>query len=160
MNIIIFYIAFFLICFHISGLATTNILRLTRGCTLPVLASKCYCDNCGAVIPLLLQLPIISYVVCKGRCRKCGVKIPKFALALELAVLVGMFVIQLLLDFTVLSITFSFVYYEIIRIIVVIKEGRRKEKFEKQYIVAVIAMLPYYIMTTFVSLLYGVICDN
>lgn len=42
MERIIIIIAFFLIYFHISGLATTNILRLTRGNVSTVLASNVY----------------------------------------------------------------------------------------------------------------------
>lgn len=92
--------AFFLIYFHISGLATTNILRLTRGNTAPVLASKCCCNSCGAAIPPLLQLPIVSYIACKGRCRTCGVKIPVFPLLLELTTLSGMFAVTVALKCT------------------------------------------------------------
>lgn len=153
----IIIISLFLIYFHISGLATTNILRLTTGNTTPVMASKCYCDHCGATIPPLLQLPIISYIVCKGKCRNCGIKIPVFPLLLELTVLFGMFVITVLLKCTFLAVGVSFLFYELIRILTVVLLGKRVQQFAKQYAIAVTAMLPFYILTLFVALLYSLV---
>lgn len=160
MEIIIFYIAFFLITFHISGLATTNILRLTRGNTRPVLDSKCSCDKCGHSIPPLLQLPIVSYIACKGKCRNCKTQIAVFPLVLELMILIGMFLLQSLFGFSLLGVTLSFVYYELVRVAVILKEGKRETAFAKQYVVAVLAMIPFYAMTIFVSLLYQTVCTG
>lgn len=149
--------ALFLIYFHISGLATTNILRLTTGNTTPVLASKCYCDSCGASIPSYLQLPIVSYIVCKGKCKNCGIKIPVFPLLLELTVLSGMFVITILMKCTFLAVSLSFLFYELVRIVTVVLLGKRTEQFAKQYLIAVLSMLPFYILTLFVALIYSLV---
>ena len=149
--------AFFLIFFNISGLATTNILRLTTGNTLPILSAECHCDSCGAKITPLFQLPIISFIICKGRCRHCNAKLPKFALLLEIIVLTGMFIISLTLSFSPAGISLSFLYYEFIRVFVILKQGRRQKEFRKQYITAVLLMVPFYLMSLFVSLLYGII---
>jgi len=160
MEKIVFFIAFFLICFHISGLATTNILRLTRGNTRTVLDSKCSCDKCGYSIPPILQLPIVSYVVCKGKCRKCSTPIPAFPLVLELVVLCGMLLLQSIFALSLLGVTLSFAYYELVRVAVILKEGKREAAFVNQYIVAVLAMIPFYAMTIFVSLLYQTVCTG
>lgn len=149
--------AFFLVYFMIGGLATTNILRLTAGNRLPVRSSKCVCDNCGARITPFLQLPIISYVICKGRCRSCQIKLPVSALLLEIFVLAGMFGISCALSFSFLGVTVSFVYYEIVRVILILKEGRREEAFGKQYVIAMLSMIPFYLITLFVSLLYATV---
>lgn len=154
-NIVI--ISLFLVYFHISGLATTNILRLTSGCTISVLASKCYCDSCGASIPPLLQLPIVSYIVCKGKCRSCGSHIPLFPLLLEIIVLIGMFGITLLLQCSFWAVSFSFLFYELVRIVTVVLLGKRSEQFAKQYLIAVLSMIPFYILTLFVSLIYSLV---
>ena len=158
MDRFIFFAAYFLICFHISGLATTNILRLTRGNTRPVLDSKCCCDKCGHSIPPILQLPIVSYIICKGKCRNCKTQIPVFPLVLELVILCGMFLLQSVFGFSLLGVTLSFVYYEIVRVVVILKEGRREIAFAKQYVVAMLSMIPFYVMTIFVSLLYDTVC--
>lgn len=153
----IIIISFFLVYFHISGLATTNIIRLTAEYTTPILASKCYCDNCGATIPPHLQLPIVSYIVCKGQCRSCGVRIPVFPLLLELTVLIGMFLITVLLNCTYLAVSLSFVFYEIVRIATIMLKGKRSTQFTKQYVVAVLAMLPFYVLSLFVALIYSLV---
>ena len=59
----VLYAALALVYYHIAGLATTNILRLTKGNHLSVLSSQCVCDHCGAKIPPHLQLPILSFIV-------------------------------------------------------------------------------------------------
>ncbi len=154
---IVVIMSLFFVYFHISGLATTNIIRLTAGSTAPVLASKCYCDSCGAAIPPYLQLPIISYIACKGKCRNCGAKIPVFPLLLELTVLIGMFAITVLLNCTFLAVSLSFLFYEVVRIATIMLNGKRSTHFAKQYVIAVLAMLPFYILTLFVALLYNLV---
>lgn len=156
-NQIIIITALFFVCFHISGLATTNILRLTKGSSSPILASNCYCDSCGARIPPLLQLPIVSYIVCKGKCRSCGAQIPVFPLVLELTILSGMFAITILLKCTFMAVSLSFLFYEMVRIVTVVLLGKRSEQFAKQYLIAVLSMLPFYILTLFVSLIYSLV---
>ena len=150
-------VSLFFVYFHISGLATTNILRLTKGCTTPILASKCYCDSCGTAIPPHLQLPIISYIVCKGKCKNCGAEIPLFPLLLEVIVLSGMFAITILLKCTFMAVSLSFLFYELVRIVTVVLLGKRSEQFGKQYLIAVISMLPFYILTLFVALIYSLV---
>lgn len=154
---IIIIAAFFLIYFNISGLATTNILRLTKGNVLPILSSKCNCENCGTRISPFLQLPIISFIICRGRCKSCNTKLPISALFLEISVLVGMLAISYILSFSFLGVSLSFLYYEVVRIYVVITQGRRQKDFSKQYVIAVLSMIPFYIVTLFVSLLYGLV---
>ena len=158
MDQIIVIVAFFFVYFHISGLATTNMLRLTKGNTLPVLASKCVCDKCGAPIKPFYQLPIISFILCKGRCRNCRTKIPLDGLILEIVTLVGMFIVSCLLSFSFVGVTLSFVYYEVIRLLTILKNGKRDCCFAKQYIIAVLAMIPFYLMTMFVALIYKAVC--
>lgn len=99
------------------------------------------------------QLPIVSYVVSMGKCKKCKIPIPVDALLLEIIVFVGMSLISLLNDFSPLSVVFSFLYYEIIRIACIIKYGKRENSFLSQYILAIIAMLPYVAMVEFMALL-------
>lgn len=156
MHQVIIIVSMFLIYFHISGLATTNILRLIKGNTSPVLTSKCFCDNCGMAIPPYLQLPIISYVICKGKCKSCGIQIPVFPLLLESTILFGMFAITVLLRCTFAAVSISFLFYEIVRIVTVLVKGKRDNQFGKQYVIAVLAMIPFYVLTLFVALLYRI----
>jgi len=142
-----------LMYYTISGLATTNMLRLTAGNTLPVLSSRCECDECGMTITPLLQMPIISFLVCKGKCRKCGIQIPVFPLILEITVLSGMCLISALFGFAPIGVLFSFLFYELIRILTVLYLGKRESGFGKQYLIAVMAMLPCMLLVLFPAVL-------
>lgn len=139
--------------FIIGGLATTNIMRLLKGSELPVLSSDCHCDNCGMTITPLNQMPIVSYIACHGHCRKCKIKLPTDALILEIVVFIGMSLISFAGNFSMLSVVFSFLYYEFIRIVYLFKYGHREKLFIKQYIVAVIAMVGFLIMVEFMAFL-------
>lgn len=152
----IIIISFYLIYYHISGLATTNIIRLTKGNNTSVLSSKCYCDNCGSKIPPILQLPIISYLIRKGKCRNCGVKIPMYPLILEFVVLMGMCTMTSLLKFTFWGVTVSYLFYEAVRITLILIKGKREKEFAKQYIIALFSMLPFYLLTLVVALIYKI----
>ena len=150
----IIIVAFFLLYFNVCGLSTTNMIRLTKGNDLPVLASKCVCGHCGAPITPFYQLPIISYIVCRGKCRSCKTKIPVDGLILELTVLLGMSLSSAVFSFSFLGVTISYLYYEIVRIVLIAKKGRRENGFAKEYRIAVLAMIPYYLITLFVALIY------
>ncbi len=149
--------AFLIFYWNISGLATTNMLRLTKGNRKPVLSNECTCDSCGAKIPPFFQLPILSYIVCGGRCRSCHTKIPVYPLILEISVMAGMFAVAALAGFTAMGVLASFLYYELVRIAVVAKLGRREEGFARQYVIAVLSMLPFCLILLFVSLLYQIV---
>lgn len=149
--------AFILIYFNISGLATTNMIRLTKGNTLLILDSQCSCENCGSKITPFFQLPIISFLVCKGRCRSCNAKLPVSVLVLEISVLTGMLAISSILNFSVMGVSLSFLYYEAVRVVVVVAKGRRQSEFVRQYMIAVLSMIPFYAVTLFASLIYATI---
>lgn len=72
---------------------------------------------------------------------------------LEIAVFVGMSLISAIGKFSPLSVLIGFLYYEVIRIICIVKEGKREEAFLSQYILAVIAMIPYLALIEFMAVL-------
>lgn len=154
---LIIIIAIYLMYFFISGLSTTNILRLTAGNRLSILDSKCVCDNCGSKINVFMQTPIISYIICRGKCLKCGCHIPIYTLFLEIVVLVGMCSITTILGFTYISVVLSFMFYEIVRILTIILKKRRESNFARQYIISVIIMPVYIAIIEFAVLLYHLI---
>lgn len=147
-------IALFLIYYHLGGLSTTNILRLTSGNTKLVNSSKCDCDSCGNKIPPLMQLPIISFVVCKGKCRNCGSIIPLYPLVLEIVVIIGMSLITALFKFTAKGVLLAFLFYEVVRVITITVRGKRESRFVYCYFIAVVSMIPYILCSLFVSALY------
>lgn len=156
-NQVIVIAALFYMYYHIGGLATTNILRLTSGNVLPVLSSKCVCDSCGSPIGVFDQFPIVSYIVRKGKCKHCGAKIPAFPLVLEIIVISGMISITSLFRMSYVGVILSFIYYEVIRVVVIVIKGRREEQFSKQYIIAVLIMFTYWIPTLWAAFLYTIV---
>lgn len=157
MSRIVVIIGLFYMYYHIGGLATTNILRLTAGNTLPVLSSKCVCDSCGAKIGVVDQFPIVSYFACRGRCRHCNAKIPVFPLMLEITIIAGMIIVTCIFHLSYHGVIASFLYYEIIRILVIIVKGRRKEQFIRQYVIAALIMFTYWIPTLWAAFLYAIV---
>lgn len=145
------------IYYHIGGLATTNILRLTKGNNLSINSSRCVCDSCGAKIPAFLQFPVISFFICRGKCKNCKAPIPVYPLILEIVIILGMIIMTVIFNFTPIGVVSSFLFYEIIRLITILIRGKRENSFAKQYIVAVLSMLPFLLITLFVSLIYTVV---
>lgn len=153
----ILIVALFTIYFHIGGLATTNMLRLTKGNKADVNYPHCTCDNCGYKIPPFLQFPVISYIITKGKCKNCGIEIPTYPLILEIVVMLGMFLITAGSKFTALGVLLSFAYYEGIRVVVINKLGKREEDYEKQHKKAMVSMIPFVLCSLFVIFLYGIV---
>lgn len=156
-NKIIIIIAIYLMYFFIGGLATTNILRLTAGNKLSILDSKCVCESCGSKISVFMQTPIISYILCKGNCKKCGCPIPLYPLFLEITVFVGMCSITTFCGFTYLSVVLGFLFYESVRIFTVIVKKRRESDFARQYIISVAVMPIYVALLEYAVLLYHLV---
>ncbi len=49
-----------------------------------VAADRSHCDSCRRQIRTRDLIPVVSYVVLKGRCRDCGARIPRRVVAVEL----------------------------------------------------------------------------
>lgn len=139
--------------FTVGGLSTTNILRLLKGSTLHVYSSKCTCQNCGMKISVLNQAPIISYIACGGKCKKCKIPLPISALVLEVLVFVGMTLITALFRFSPLGVLTSFCYYEILKICYIIKYRRRENSFLSQYLLSFLSILFIFVLVEFMSCL-------
>ena len=138
----------------IGALATTNILRLTRGNDLPVLSSACRCASCGGRITVLMQMPIVSYIALRGRCGYCGAPIPKQGLFLEILISSGMLLLTALFGFSFWGVTAAFLFYEAVRAAFVLKFGKRERDFARQYVIAVAAMIPCWALLQFMAALY------
>ena len=142
--------------FMVSGLATTNILRLLKGSTLHVYSSKCVCPNCGMKIGVLNQTPIISYIVNRGKWKKCKNPIPKNALFLEILLFIGMSIVTIVFQFSHLGVLFSFCFYELVKIGYIIWYGRREESFLCQYLLSFLSIFATFGIVEFMALLLQV----
>ena len=50
-----------------------------------VLGGRSRCSDCGTQVRAIDNIPIVSWLVLRGRCRECGARIPMFHLWVELA---------------------------------------------------------------------------
>lgn len=51
-----------------------------------VVAGRSRCDTCGTEVRNTDNIPVLSYLLLRGRCRSCGTRIPAFHLLVELLV--------------------------------------------------------------------------
>ena len=50
----------------------------------PFMLERSHCDNCKHVLSWYELIPIFSYIFLKGKCRKCGSRIPIYTLLVEI----------------------------------------------------------------------------
>lgn len=133
--LLIYYILVFYI---ISGLSTTDILRLLKGSERDIFSKGCYCDHCHYKIKLLDQAPIISYIINHGECKNCHAKIPKFQLFQEIFLFCIFILSGILTGFKAVSIIINFLFYQLYKIIMIILKKRREENFTKQFLLSLL----------------------
>ena len=61
----------------------TVVLRVPAGQS--VVTPRSACDSCGHVLGLVDLLPVINWIVSRGRCRYCGTSVPAFYPLIELS---------------------------------------------------------------------------
>jgi leader peptidase (prepilin peptidase)/N-methyltransferase len=76
------------LCFGLLGLAVGSFLNLCSD-RLPgdksIVGPGSHCDTCGRRLGAIDLVPVLSYLVLRGRCRGCGSRIPLRNLLLEIA---------------------------------------------------------------------------
>ncbi|MFC1951227.1 prepilin peptidase [Chloroflexota bacterium] len=75
-------VLFFVLGLSLGSFLCVCIDRLPRGGS--VIRPPSHCDSCGRKLGTMDLIPIVSYLVLRGKCRYCGVKIPVNVLIVEL----------------------------------------------------------------------------
>lgn len=105
---------------HISAGLTAYILTITflLGCCLgsfscclasrllsgeSALSGRSHCDSCGHVLGAADLVPLLSWLILKGRCRYCGAKVPAECFFTELIAGIGCCLIVYRYDISVMS---------------------------------------------------------
>lgn len=122
----------------ISGISTTDILRLLNGSKHKILTLDCFCDNCGYRIPLKNQFPIFSYILNKGKCKNCNSDISKLQFLQEVFLFVSFMIINISTNFSLMSILINFGLYETYKFIIIFLKGKRLDNFIKHFIISFI----------------------
>jgi leader peptidase (prepilin peptidase)/N-methyltransferase len=143
-----------ILCFYIIGAyATTDIVRLLKGAQLSVWDKYCYCPICNERIRLIDQIPIIAYLIGKGRCRKCNSKIPLSDLWLEIIVFSVLTIYAIASDFSYSSLLFGIIFYEILKIICFLICGTREKSFVKNYVYSLFINIVIFALLAFLYLI-------
>ena len=79
----IFYIIFFFVFGCIMG-SFFHVLATRLSCDESIISPPSHCIKCNHKLSWYENIPIISYLIQKGKCRHCGVKIPFSCLASEI----------------------------------------------------------------------------
>ena len=79
---IILYILFFVCGIVMGSFLEVAIYRIPR--KISIIKPRSYCPSCKTTIPFYDNIPLISYIILKGRCRRCKVKIPVTSFFIEL----------------------------------------------------------------------------
>ncbi|MDA0617477.1 MAG: prepilin peptidase [Proteobacteria bacterium] len=70
---ILFFVIYIPLAMYIGSFITAIALRISNDESIFAVRSKC--DSCGSIINFLHLIPIIGYIVCKGRCVSCRQKV-------------------------------------------------------------------------------------
>ena len=144
-----------LFAFYIlSAYATTDILRLLKGSTVPVYAPDCYCGNCGNKIRLIDQVPIFAYLFNRGRCHYCKCKIPSYDILFEVMILVIFSVTNFILHFQFIGFFATIAEYELIKLIFLLIKGKREDAFIKNLLISLLTNVFVFLL---VGALYGML---
>ena len=151
MMIILIKIAIILSCYILSAYATTDIIRLAKGSTVPVYDPNCYCPVCKSKLRLTDQIPIFAYLFNHGKCRYCKCKIEIWEIIFEAALLILFSVSDFILQFSLFSLIAIIAEYELIKLFFILFRGKKENHFVKNLIISLATNIPVFAL---VSLLY------
>ena len=80
-NDIIFYLYIFFVSACFGSFINVVIDRIISGKKM-TMTERSHCCDCGHVLSFLDLIPILSYVLLRGKCRYCKAKFGKFCLPL------------------------------------------------------------------------------
>ena len=149
MQVFIVQFFIFFIFYILSAYATTDILRLLKGSTLPVNSAYCYCPNCNNKIALKDQIPILSYFLNHGKCKSCGCKIPPNDLFLEVFFFLSFSSITLLFHFRWSAYFLCVALYEVVKCIFLFLHGKRENEFGKNLVRSLLNNLLLFLFLAF-----------
>ena len=141
-----------ILCYYIfSATPTTDILRLLKGATTPINTRHSYCDACKHVIPHWEQLPVISYLLHKGKCRYCDTRIPVQSVFLEGFTFAMMGGITAAFQFRLIGVALSFLGYELLKAAFLLRYGVREKAFGRELAVSLAFNVATFILIAFIA---------
>ena len=157
MQTTIISVAICLTFYVLGAYATTDILRLLKGCDTPITAPDCYCPICNNKIRLRDQLPIFSYFKNHGACPYCNSSIPVSNLFLEVFLFTVLSLTSILLRFRWSAFFLCIVIFEGTKLVALLRYGHRETAFAKNFIRSLLNNLLLFLLLAFLFLLYQII---
>ena len=109
----------------IGAYGTTDMIRLKSGSSLSVDNEKAYCPSCGHELALHEQIPIVSFILHRGKCKYCGAPIPPEHELIETVVFAGMTLIAATSGFTWWGLLLNIIFYELFKAVYLITGKKR-----------------------------------
>lgn len=123
---IVFYIVIFVIGAILGSFYAIQITRSLKN--KPIIDVNSYCPNCGKKIGILEKIPIISYIILKGKCKHCNKKINKTYIILETVTPIILVLTAISLNLNVVSLEtnnmISFVFITLYYTYIILTVGR------------------------------------
>ena len=89
----------FLLGLVLASFLNALLYRIDNGYKYPEIFVKgSHCEKCGKMLKVYELIPVLSYIIFRGKCSKCGYKIPKYYPISELALGIGMGVYTIILS--------------------------------------------------------------
>jgi len=144
--------------FYIIGaFATTDILRLLKGSSVPVSEPGCFCPACNHKIPLRDQIPIFSYLFRHGKCRYCGAKIPASDFCLEVFLFSALSFTALISGFSYSGLFICILLYQTVKFVCLCRFGRQETNFRKNMLLSAFHNLIIFGLLAFLFLLKHIV---
>lgn len=70
-----------------------NVVRYRLPRNIDVIKGRSKCPSCGVAIKWFDNIPVLSYILLRGRCRNCNCRIPLIYPVLEIATAIGFFLV-------------------------------------------------------------------
>ena len=122
----------------VGAYATTDIKRLSKGASVSINDSASYCDNCKIKLSLSDQIPLVSYIINKGRCKHCHAKIPFSEFLFEFLTALSFSAISFTFSFSIIGFILLVSVYETFKLLYLLIKGFREIDFKKQYIISLL----------------------
>lgn len=124
--------------FVIGAYATSDVSRLLKGATISVTNPSCYCPFCNAHIPLRFQIPVLSYLLGKGKCRSCGHGISLLDILPEILLPSGFIILSYSLHFSILGYLCCILLFESYKCVSIIHYQPRESQFLKNLLISIL----------------------
>ena len=124
-KLIIARLAIILVYYFFGAYGTTDILRLKYGARESVDDNEAHCPSCGHKLTLLEQIPIIAFIMHKGKCRYCHAPIPVEHEIIEVLIFAAMTVITLVVNFSWIGCLLCIFFYESLKYIYLRLYGKK-----------------------------------